>query len=900
MDFTSNNNLSMTGGDQFTDIDGILARCVLLDENQTIVSSKIFDSSTTTTFDGVVDFNGSANMNGSVSNTAIFTNEATGTMTNLGSFINDPTATFDLDGTFNLRTDIIGDKPTLTFSNTGDTSITATNNITSTAGAQNTMTSATQNTMLATSGINAIDNTSGQNRMLNASGSNIIETTTTGNNIMRTTTGQNLITNTGAGSNLISTTGAGTNTLYAVGVGGQNIIDGTSNKVRVGGTDKLNIAPTLTKNTNTTITELATSAFQVQNVDGTDKLNIAPTLTKNTNATITELATSAFKVQNVDGTDKLNIAPTLTKNTNATITELATSAFKVQNVDGTDKLNIAPTLTTINNTTIDIQAGGVSKFNATSSITSIDNPSQVRLKINTATKIFLDSANTQINNDNVSLITSSVTKYAHNASATTLKNATISLQDSTPTTRFTQNDGSTAITNTAIALTGTTGALDLTTTTGKASIISTSGLVELKTGSSSATGINIENTNLSTGGIKIKTNGSAGDIKFTSNDEINVTAGTNLTLSATTIPITTTTGKASIISTSGVIELKTGALTNTGINIENTNATTGGITLKTAGTTGDIVLTCRDDITMTTDNADGIISLINTAVTGIGARNAIQLKTTANNSDILISTTGSGANMAISAPLGVIATTALINRVVSSASSTAGANKMESTGTASTNLIQTTGDGSETYITGTGANSLITLETAGTTGTISLKSNSITKMRVTSSLTTITNTSINLTGNVYASSYSIGTSVSNARLFSFQIHGTKQGADANGTCILNPMYDTTLNRCFNYRMPCHVVFTKVTIMFDIDSATSTTMTLKFIKRTTNGGAETTLGFSPGFTTFVNNTISYSQVVNITSPTLLIGAEYQAGELMQVEYTTSPTNEWGIVFHGYQL
>ena len=41
MQYNNINNLSMTGGDDFTDISQILQRCVLLDVNQTILSNKI-------------------------------------------------------------------------------------------------------------------------------------------------------------------------------------------------------------------------------------------------------------------------------------------------------------------------------------------------------------------------------------------------------------------------------------------------------------------------------------------------------------------------------------------------------------------------------------------------------------------------------------------------------------------------------------------------------------------------------------------------------------------------------------------------------------------------------------------------------------------------------------------
>jgi hypothetical protein len=262
----------------------------------------------------------------------------------------------------------------------------------------------------------------------------------------------------------------------------------------------------------------------------------------------------------------------------------------------------------------------------------------------------------------------------------------------------------------------------------------------------------------------------------------------------------------------------------------------------------------------------------------VGARNAIQLSTTANQSQILISTAGTSAHVAISAPLSSITTTALTTTNVATT-----AFKVQNvSGTDKMNI-----DASLTTIRNT---------------TISLTDNTpTTRFTQNNGTTTLTNTSINLTGSVYASSYSMGTSASNSRLFSFRVNGSKQGGtDPDGVIIMNPMYDTTTNRCFNYCMPCHVVFTKVTIMYDIDSSTSTTMTLQFIKKTSNAGTETTVGYSPGFATTVNSTTSYTQVVNLISATLLIGAEYSADDIMKVNYAGSPSNEWGIVFHGYQL
>ena len=560
-------------------------------------------------------------------------------------------------------------------------------------------------------------------------------------------------------------------------------------------------------------------------------------------ASTTTLTNATISLQDSTPTTRFLQNNGQTTITNATITELATTAYKVQNVDGTDKLNIAPTLTTMNNTTVDIQAGGVSKFNATSSITAIDNPTQMRLKINTTTKILMDSANTQINNDNLSLLTSSVTKYSQNSSETTLKNTTINLQDATPTTRFTQTNGTTTITNTNI---GTNGIL---TQTGSATLKGTTITLQDATPTThflqNSTATTLTNTTINLQDATPTT-------RFTQTNGATTLTNTAIALTGSTgaLALTTTTGKASMSSTTGLIELKTGAGGTTGINIENSSTTTGGITLKTNGTTGSIALISQNDINITTNNSAG---------------------------DIWIQSQSTNSTLAC-----------LLEAVMGG--------------------VTIKGSSGNSIYLNDGTTDRLTQSTSATTlrnTTISLTDNTpTTRFTQNNGTTTITNGNIYLVGNVYASSYNLGTTPAAppfiTNLFSFQVHGTKQGGDANGTCILSPMYDTTTNRCFNYCMPCHVVFTKVTIMYDIDSSTSTTMSFKFIKKTSNAGAETTVGYSDGFATTVNSTTSYTQVVSLISPTLLIGAEYSVDDIMKVEYASSPSNEWGIVFHGYQL
>jgi hypothetical protein len=127
------------------------------------------------------------------------------------------------------------------------------------------------------------------------------------------------------------------------------------------------------------------------------------------------------------------------------------------------------------------------------------------------------------------------------------------------------------------------------TNSGKNTLGSTSGQVELSTSNLLTAGILIKNNNTGSGGIRIESDGASGSMALDS---------------AGTFNANTDNGKNSLSSTTGAIELITGSASATGINIENTNATTGGIRLKTTGTSGDISITSADDITIT--SADNI------------------------------------------------------------------------------------------------------------------------------------------------------------------------------------------------------------------------------------------------------------------------------------------------------
>ena len=211
-------------------------------------------------------------------------------------------------------------------------------------GGYNLMTSATT----APSGVaNWIEATNG--------GYNTITTNGAGGTTIRIATGMNLIENT-AGSNVLEalTTGtntirsaSGTNTLSAVGVGGVNIIDGTTNRLRVGGTDKEVITSTTTDITNTTITNVASTAFKVQQTAGTDKINVSNVETKLTNQylTVTSSGTNTLTAQVASTTSANLIDATGTGSGN--LIRVGTGQNKLENTAGS---NLLEALTTGTNT----------------------------------------------------------------------------------------------------------------------------------------------------------------------------------------------------------------------------------------------------------------------------------------------------------------------------------------------------------------------------------------------------------------------------------------------------------------------------------------------------------------------------------------------------------------------
>ena len=546
----------MTGGDDFTDISQILERCVLLDVNQTILSNKIFDGITNTQFDGDVELN------------AMTTN--TGTLTNTG--------TIDMGGTLNLTTDIVADKSTLNITNTGTTVINPQNICALQVAGNDKFVSDIMNTSIyATSALNLSAGGLNTLQMTSANFSNNFATQQTYqvNNATKL-----LLTNTATTLNNTTT----------------NIQSGAINKIT----------------TNASTTTLNNDTTNIQS-GGATKIQ--------TTGAITTMNNDTTSIKS-GGLDKIVV---IADNTSITNTDIATTGILTHTGDATLK-----------GTTIRLQdTTPTTRFTQNNGTTSIINAT-INLADNTPTTRFQQTnGTTTITNTNIA--TNGILTQTGDFTA---KGTTITLQDATPTTKYLQDSTTTTLTNNYIvsnatteqriqvnggdkfiSIVGSTAISDVimgvSSTSGGLFLTSTLGKITMDTNSTTTDGILIKNKNTGAGGVRIESDGTTGTLALDS---------------AGTLNANTSTGKNSLSSTAGQIELKTGALTNTGINIENTNTTTGGITLKTNGTTGDIVLESGDNIAINAPANFGSIGLNTT-----GTNSSIALFANATNGGIVSS-----------------------------------------------------------------------------------------------------------------------------------------------------------------------------------------------------------------------------------------------------------------------
>jgi hypothetical protein len=541
MQYNNINNLSMTGGDDFTDISQILDRCVLLDVNQTILSNKIFDSITDTRFDGDVE------LNGTTTNTGTLTN--TGTIDSTGIF--DSTGTLNVGGTLNLTTDIVADKPTLNITNTGSTIINPQNIIGLQIAGNDKFVSDIMNTSIyATSALSFSTGGSTNTQMTSANFQNNFGTQQTYqvNNATKL-----LLANTATTLNNTTT----------------NIQSGATNKIT----------------TNATITTLNNETTNIQS-NGTNRITVNPTTTGlNNNTTIIQSG----------GTTKIQTTGSTTTLTNDTIDLTASTGMTISNTTGalrqwspTMSFGYNPSFNTICDTMVLWSLRYIDiAFNQEGLATG-----DFRIKNNATNNLFINNTVMELTNPNIKMYDGTNERFNQTTTTTTLTNNYI-VSNATTEQRIQVNGGdkfisivgSTAISDVIMGVSSTSGGLFLSSTSGK---------ITMDTNSTTTDGILIKNKNTGAGGVRIESDGATGTLVLDSAGTLN--ANTNA-------------GKNSLSSTTGQIELTTGALTNTGILIENTSTTTGGITLRTNGTTGDIVLESDDNIAINAPASFGSIGL---------------------------------------------------------------------------------------------------------------------------------------------------------------------------------------------------------------------------------------------------------------------------------------------------
>jgi hypothetical protein len=592
MQYNNINNLSMTGGDDFTDISQILDRCVLLDVNQTILSNKIFDSITDTRFDGDLE------LNGTTTNTATF----------------DSTGTLNVGGTLNLTTDIVANKSTLNITNTGSTIINPQNICALQVAGNDKFVSDIMNTSIyATSALNLSAGGSTNTQMTSANFQNNFGTQQTYqvNNATKL-----LLANTATTLNNTTT----------------NIQSGATNKIT----------------TNATITTLNNETTNIQS-NGTNRITVNPTTTGLNNDTTNIQSSGTTKIQTTGSTttltnDTIDLTASTGIATNGTLTQTGNFTAKgttitLQDATPTTHFTQSSTATNITNATINLESGGstADKYRQTGTLTILDND-EIRMRYRTSNRLVQTATATTLTNTTINLQDETpTTRFSQNNGTTTITNTnigtngiltqtgsatlsgtTITLQDATPTTRFQQTNGTTTITNTNIDLTATGTSGEITLTGG---------------GSSLNIGIDLD----SVGTIRID---SDNDVRLQASDTIRIQApagssratfqsGTTTLSNTTSISLdhpTTTissasaskmsiTGTTSTFNNTGVVTLQsTGSAGQ--VSISANNNSTEGILLKQNGTGGVRVLSSTTSpLTMGT----GTTNYATVSSAGVGA-----------------------------------------------------------------------------------------------------------------------------------------------------------------------------------------------------------------------------------------------------------------------------------------
>ena len=140
--------------------------------------------------------------------------------------------------------------------------------------------------------------------------------------------------------------------------------------------------------------------------------------------------------------------------------------------------------------------------------------------------------------------------------------------------------------------------------------------------------------------------------------------------------------------------------------------------------------------------------------------------------------------------------------------------------------------------------------------------------------------------------------VVNEQLLSFQIHAVKNGILLSGEMVFSPCYNfTNAKKMCWYTLPCSITITKATIMFNSLANVSGTMKFDFMVKDSNGSMSLptkTNSFSYDLLKPTMIPSSYTQLVTFAKPVSI-----SSGTLLSVKYSGSPTNDWSVIFHGFQ-
>jgi len=191
------------------------------------------------------------------------------------------------------------------------------------------------------------------------------------------------------------------------------------------------------------------------------------------------------------------------------------------------------------------------------------------IDVDSLDKMNISSSTTTLDNTTTNLRSGGTTKYTQNATASTITNATINLQDATPTIRFTQTNGTTTITNTDIATNGILTQTGNFTAKGATITLQDTTPTTHYLQSSTATSLTNDTINLSSGGVVDPKYRQTGTLTIIDNDEIRLRYRVANKLVQTSVATTITNTD---IATNGILT-QTGDFTAKGATITLQDAT---------------------------------------------------------------------------------------------------------------------------------------------------------------------------------------------------------------------------------------------------------------------------------------------------------------------------------------